>query len=84
MIQTLEDMIRRFCAYGLKFKDSDGFIHDWCTPIPALELAYKESFHSSIGETPEMLKKGWNPRLPHDTLKKDLVDIHLTARSFKI
>ncbi|MBW0522719.1 hypothetical protein O181_062434 [Austropuccinia psidii MF-1] len=29
MIQTLEDMIRRFCAYGLEFKDSDGFTHDW-------------------------------------------------------
>ncbi|MBW0538345.1 hypothetical protein O181_078060 [Austropuccinia psidii MF-1] len=29
MIQTLEDMIRRFCAYGLEFKDSDGFTHDF-------------------------------------------------------
>ncbi|MBW0524193.1 hypothetical protein O181_063908 [Austropuccinia psidii MF-1] len=25
MIQALEDIIRRFCAYGLDFKDSDGF-----------------------------------------------------------
>ncbi|MBW0513684.1 hypothetical protein O181_053399 [Austropuccinia psidii MF-1] len=41
MIQTLEDMIRRFCAYGLEFKDSDGFTHDWCTLIPAFELEYK-------------------------------------------
>ncbi|MBW0553744.1 hypothetical protein O181_093459 [Austropuccinia psidii MF-1] len=24
MIQTLEDMIRGFCAYGLEFEDSDG------------------------------------------------------------
>ncbi|MBW0514285.1 hypothetical protein O181_054000 [Austropuccinia psidii MF-1] len=38
MIQTLEDMITRFCAYRLEFKDSDGFTHDWCTLIPALEL----------------------------------------------
>ncbi|MBW0530418.1 hypothetical protein O181_070133 [Austropuccinia psidii MF-1] len=30
MIQTLEDMIRRFCAYGLEFKDSNGFTHYWC------------------------------------------------------
>ncbi|MBW0593009.1 hypothetical protein O181_132724 [Austropuccinia psidii MF-1] len=52
MIQTLEDMIRRFCAYGLEFKDSDGFTHDWCTLIPALELAYKTSFQSSTGQTP--------------------------------
>ncbi|MBW0510752.1 hypothetical protein O181_050467 [Austropuccinia psidii MF-1] len=40
MIQTLEDMIRRFCVCGLDFKDSDGFTHDWCTLIPALELEY--------------------------------------------
>ncbi|MBW0506641.1 hypothetical protein O181_046356 [Austropuccinia psidii MF-1] len=40
MIQTLEDMIRIFCAYSLQFKDSDGFKHDWCTLIPALELEY--------------------------------------------
>ncbi|MBW0502043.1 hypothetical protein O181_041758 [Austropuccinia psidii MF-1] len=39
IIQTLEDMIRRICAHGLEFKDSDGFPHDWCTLIPELELA---------------------------------------------
>ncbi|MBW0563903.1 hypothetical protein O181_103618 [Austropuccinia psidii MF-1] len=84
MIQTLEDMIRRFCAYGVEFKDSDGFAHDWCTLTPALELAYKTSIHSSTGKTPETLEKGWNSRLPCDTLKKDLVDIHPIERSFKI
>ncbi|MBW0510015.1 hypothetical protein O181_049730 [Austropuccinia psidii MF-1] len=52
MIQTLEEMIRRFCAYGLEFKDSDGFTHDWCTLIPALKLAHKTSVHSSTGQTP--------------------------------
>ncbi|MBW0541924.1 hypothetical protein O181_081639 [Austropuccinia psidii MF-1] len=31
-----------------------------------------------------MLEKGWNPRLPYDTLKKDLVDIHPTASNFKM
>ncbi|MBW0502437.1 hypothetical protein O181_042152 [Austropuccinia psidii MF-1] len=36
MIQALENMIRRFCAYGLEFKDSDGSSYDWCTVIPAL------------------------------------------------
>ncbi|MBW0566302.1 hypothetical protein O181_106017 [Austropuccinia psidii MF-1] len=84
MIQALEDMIRRFCAYGLEFKDSDGFTHDWCTLITALELAYKTSIQCSTGKTPAMLEKGWNPRIPYDTLKKDLVDIHPTASSFKI
>ncbi|MBW0521735.1 hypothetical protein O181_061450 [Austropuccinia psidii MF-1] len=84
MIQTLEDMIRGFCAFGLEFKGSDGFTHDWCTLIPALELAYKTSVHSSTGKTPAMLEKGWNPRLPADTLRKELVDIHPTASSFNI
>ncbi|MBW0555299.1 hypothetical protein O181_095014 [Austropuccinia psidii MF-1] len=84
MIQTLEDIISIFCAYGLYFKDSDGFTHDWCTLIPALEMAYKTSIHSSTGKTPAMLEKGWNPRLPDDNLKKDLMDIHSTARSSKI
>ncbi|MBW0463911.1 hypothetical protein O181_003626 [Austropuccinia psidii MF-1] len=46
MIQNLEEMIRRFCAYGLESKDSDGFTRDWCTLIPALELAYGTSIHS--------------------------------------
>ncbi|MBW0593473.1 hypothetical protein O181_133188 [Austropuccinia psidii MF-1] len=77
-------MIRLFCAYGLEFKDSDGFTHDWCTLIPALELEYKTSIHSSAEKTPTMLEKGWNPRLPYDTLKKDLVDIHPTESSFKL
>ncbi|MBW0594174.1 hypothetical protein O181_133889 [Austropuccinia psidii MF-1] len=31
-----------------------------------------------------MLEKGWNPKLPIDTLKKDLIDIHPTASSFKL
>ncbi|MBW0547078.1 hypothetical protein O181_086793 [Austropuccinia psidii MF-1] len=39
MIQALEDMVRRFCAYGLEIKDCDGFTHDLCTLFPALELA---------------------------------------------
>ncbi|MBW0547922.1 hypothetical protein O181_087637 [Austropuccinia psidii MF-1] len=56
MIQTLEDMIRRFFAYVLEFKDSDGFTHDWCKLIPALELKYKTSIHYSTGKTPAMLE----------------------------
>ncbi|MBW0576947.1 hypothetical protein O181_116662 [Austropuccinia psidii MF-1] len=83
-IQTLKDMIRRFCAYGLEFKDSDCFTHYWCTLITALELAYKTSVHSSTGQTPGILEKGWNPRLPADTLRKDLIDIHPKASRFKV
>ncbi|MBW0572659.1 hypothetical protein O181_112374 [Austropuccinia psidii MF-1] len=84
MVQTLEDMIRGFCAYGLEFNDSDGFTHDWCILIPALEMAYKTSIRASTGKTPAILEKGCNPRLPYDTLKKESVDIHPTERSFKM
>ncbi|MBW0499798.1 hypothetical protein O181_039513 [Austropuccinia psidii MF-1] len=31
-----------------------------------------------------MLEKGWNSRLPYDTLKKGLVDINPRASSFKL
>ncbi|MBW0466937.1 hypothetical protein O181_006652 [Austropuccinia psidii MF-1] len=73
MIQTLEDMVRRFCAYGLEFKDCDGFTHDWCAILPALELEYKTSTHASTNKTPAIIEKGWNPKLPQDSLRKNLV-----------
>ncbi|MBW0560710.1 hypothetical protein O181_100425 [Austropuccinia psidii MF-1] len=69
-IQTLEDMIRSFCANGLEFKDADGFTHDWCTLIPALELELKTSVHSSTGQAPAMFEKGFNQRLPAETQRK--------------
>ncbi|MBW0490492.1 hypothetical protein O181_030207 [Austropuccinia psidii MF-1] len=50
----------------------------------ALELAYETSVHFSTGQTPAKLEKGWNPILPADTLRKDLIDIHPTASSFNI
>ncbi|MBW0475556.1 hypothetical protein O181_015271 [Austropuccinia psidii MF-1] len=58
MIQTLKDIILRFCDYGLEFKDPNGFTDDLCTLIPALELAYKTSVHSSTFQTPAMLEEG--------------------------
>ncbi|MBW0590027.1 hypothetical protein O181_129742 [Austropuccinia psidii MF-1] len=84
MTQPFEDMIRRFCAYGLELKDYYGFTHDCCNLIPAWKLAYKTSIHALIGKLPAMLEKGWKPKLPVDTLKKDLVDIHPAASSFKL
>ncbi|MBW0492937.1 hypothetical protein O181_032652 [Austropuccinia psidii MF-1] len=84
MIQTLEKMIRRLCSYGLEFKYSDEFTHDWHTLIPKSELAYNTSVDSSTGKTPAMLEKRWNPRIPEDTLRKDLIELHPTLSRFKI
>ena len=82
MIQTLEDMIRRFCAYGLEFKDNDGYTHDWVSLLPILELAYSTSIHSTTGKAPAMLEKGWMPNLPRDFLKQGLIDVHPTAKTY--
>ncbi|MBW0501154.1 hypothetical protein O181_040869 [Austropuccinia psidii MF-1] len=47
IIQTLEEMVRRVCAYCLELKYFDGFTHDWCNILLALELEYKTSVYSS-------------------------------------
>ncbi|MBW0539674.1 hypothetical protein O181_079389 [Austropuccinia psidii MF-1] len=83
MIQTLQDIVRRFCAYGLAFKDCYGFTHDWCTLLTALELVYKKSIHARTNQTPAILEKGWNRKLPQDSMRKDLIELHPTAASFK-
>ncbi|MBW0578796.1 hypothetical protein O181_118511 [Austropuccinia psidii MF-1] len=38
---------------------------------------------ASTNQTPAILEKGWNPKLAHDSLRKDLIEIHPTAASFK-
>ncbi|MBW0464550.1 hypothetical protein O181_004265 [Austropuccinia psidii MF-1] len=76
IIRTLEDMIRKFCESGLEFKDCDEFTHDWCTLLPALKLAYKTSIDAITNQIPSIEEKGWNSRIPQDSLRKDLFDIH--------
>ncbi|MBW0484758.1 hypothetical protein O181_024473 [Austropuccinia psidii MF-1] len=29
MIRTMEDILRRFCAYGMEYKDHEGYTHYW-------------------------------------------------------
>ncbi|MBW0553039.1 hypothetical protein O181_092754 [Austropuccinia psidii MF-1] len=49
----------------------------------SLQLANKTSIHVSTNQTPAILEKGWNPKLPQDSLRKELLEIHPTAASFK-
>ncbi|MBW0548385.1 hypothetical protein O181_088100 [Austropuccinia psidii MF-1] len=84
MVQTLEDMVRKLCAYGLEFEDCDGLTHVGCTLLPDLELEYRTSIHASSNKTPAILEKGWNPKLPQYLLRKDLFEIHPTAGSFQV
>ncbi|MBW0475705.1 hypothetical protein O181_015420 [Austropuccinia psidii MF-1] len=39
MIQKMEDIIRRFCEYGMEYKDHEGYTHDWFILLPAVQLA---------------------------------------------
>ena len=82
MIQTLEDMIRRYCSYGCTYTDNEGYTHDWETLLPALEMAYNSSAHSTTGKTPFELDKGFNPRVPTTFLKEKMVHLHPNAVDF--
>ncbi|MBW0539028.1 hypothetical protein O181_078743 [Austropuccinia psidii MF-1] len=48
----------------------------------SVQLAYNTSQHYSTGRIPALVEKGWNPLLPVDHLKKNLLTIHPTAKDF--
>ncbi|MBW0474716.1 hypothetical protein O181_014431 [Austropuccinia psidii MF-1] len=81
MIQTMEDNLRRFCAYGIEYKDHEGYTHDWVNLLPAVQLAYNTSQNSTTGKSPSLVEKRWNPLLPVDNLK-NLSTNHPTAKDF--
>ncbi|MBW0507186.1 hypothetical protein O181_046901 [Austropuccinia psidii MF-1] len=82
MMQTMEDIFIRFCAYGMECKDHEGYNHEWVTLLPAFQLAYNTSQHSTTGKLPSLVQKGWNPLLPADHLKNNCLTIHPTAKEF--
>ncbi|MBW0522586.1 hypothetical protein O181_062301 [Austropuccinia psidii MF-1] len=82
MIQKMEDILRRFCANGMEYKDHEGYTHDWVILLPAVKLAYNTSQHSTTEKTPALLEKGCNTLLVVDNLKKNLLTIHPTAKDF--
>ncbi|MBW0505170.1 hypothetical protein O181_044885 [Austropuccinia psidii MF-1] len=84
MIQTMEDIIRRFCAYGMEYKDTEGYTHGWVTLLPQVQLSYNTSQHFTTGKLPSLVEKGWNPLFPVDHLKKDLLTIPPHPRTLVI
>ncbi|MBW0472272.1 hypothetical protein O181_011987 [Austropuccinia psidii MF-1] len=75
MIQTMEDIIRRFCSYGMEYEDHEGYTNDWVTLLQAVQLAYNTSQSSTTGNSPSLVERGWNSLLPVDHLKKNLLTI---------
>ncbi|MBW0524687.1 hypothetical protein O181_064402 [Austropuccinia psidii MF-1] len=43
MIKTMDDILRRFCPYGMEYKAHEGYTHDWVTHLPAVQLPYNTS-----------------------------------------
>ncbi|MBW0497114.1 hypothetical protein O181_036829 [Austropuccinia psidii MF-1] len=82
VIQTMEDILRRFCAYGMEYKCHEGYTNDWITLLPSVQLAYNTSQNYTTGKTPSLVEKGWSTLLPVDQLKKNLLAIHPTAKDF--
>ncbi|MBW0525393.1 hypothetical protein O181_065108 [Austropuccinia psidii MF-1] len=64
----------------MEYKDHEGYTHDRITLLPAVQLAYNTSQHSTTGKTPALVEKGWHPLWPVDHLKKNLLTIHSTAK----
>ncbi|MBW0519187.1 hypothetical protein O181_058902 [Austropuccinia psidii MF-1] len=82
MIQKMEDILRRFCSYGMEYMDHESYNHAWVTLLPAVQLAHNTSQNSTTGKTPAVVEKGWNPLFPVDHLKRNLLTIHPTATYF--
>ncbi|MBW0545786.1 hypothetical protein O181_085501 [Austropuccinia psidii MF-1] len=68
MIQTMEDIIRRLCAYGMEYKDHEGYTHDWVTLLAAVQLAYNTKKNAvEVRLTEEFSRK--HPVLPVSLVK---------------
>ncbi|MBW0515399.1 hypothetical protein O181_055114 [Austropuccinia psidii MF-1] len=50
MIQTMEEIIRILCTYGMEYKDHKGYTYDWVTFLPAFQLAYNTIQNSTTGK----------------------------------
>jgi transposase InsO family protein len=80
-IQTLEDMLRRFVAFGISYEDPDGQHRDWISILPALEMAYNSSKHSTTQEAPFVLERGYLPYTSRSLLTDRSQTLHVNPAS---
>ncbi|MBW0486596.1 hypothetical protein O181_026311 [Austropuccinia psidii MF-1] len=81
-IQTMEDILKGFCAYGMEYKDHECYTLDWVTLLQAVRLAYNTSQNSTTGKTPALVEKGWNFLFSVDHLKQNHLTNHPIAKYF--
>jgi len=65
-IMTLEDLLRRFVAFGISYKDASGNNRDWYSLLPALQMAYNSTVHATTKSTPFEIERGYLPLTPKD------------------
>ncbi|MBW0586433.1 hypothetical protein O181_126148 [Austropuccinia psidii MF-1] len=82
MLQTMEEIISRFCSYSIKYKDHEGYTCDYVTLLQAIQLAYNTSQNATTGNTPSLTEKIWNPLLPVDHHNTNPLKINPTAKDF--
>ncbi|MBW0545530.1 hypothetical protein O181_085245 [Austropuccinia psidii MF-1] len=80
MIQRMEEIIRRFCAYDMEYKYHEGYPHDWFTIFPDIKLADKTSQHSTTGKSPSLVEKGCSPLFTVNKVEENLLNIHPTFK----
>ncbi|MBW0474893.1 hypothetical protein O181_014608 [Austropuccinia psidii MF-1] len=82
MNQTMEGIIRIFCAYGMEYKDNEVYTHDLVTLLPDIKLAYSTRQNSSTEKTPSLIEKVLSPLFPVDHLKNNLLEFKHTEKDF--
>ncbi|MBW0547229.1 hypothetical protein O181_086944 [Austropuccinia psidii MF-1] len=80
MIQTIEDILRRFCAYGMEYKDHEGYTHDWVTLLPEVELAY----NTKEGKFPSKKKNPTPPEIVEVEDSPGPANIIIRARKMRL
>ncbi|MBW0562129.1 hypothetical protein O181_101844 [Austropuccinia psidii MF-1] len=82
MIQTMEDIIRRFCAYGMEYKEHERFIHDWVTLLPEVQMAYNTSQSPPHREITVTGRKRVEPPIACGSPEEKSSNYHPTAKDF--
>ncbi|MBW0558813.1 hypothetical protein O181_098528 [Austropuccinia psidii MF-1] len=82
ILQTMEEIISRFCSYSIKYNDHERYTCDYFTLLQAIQLAYSTSQNATTGNTPSLTEKRWDPLLPVAHLNTNPLKINPTAKDF--